>query len=139
MSDQEEQALTNGAASPIPLDSERSTPEREHDIVTRVRNFEDVRFGEYLIRTWYYSPYPMQVDGGPSAQPDVPAKRGRKRKEAPSTPVADDLKSSTRSTGPRTATDLLAGGVGKDGEGAMGRLWVCDVSWETPPGTRDWS
>jgi hypothetical protein len=26
--------------------------------MTRVRNFEDVRFGEYLIKTWYYSPYP---------------------------------------------------------------------------------
>ena len=29
-----------------------STPEREHANATRVRNFEDVRFGEYLIKTW---------------------------------------------------------------------------------------
>lgn len=40
------------AASRQPEDSETSTPEREHAAVTRVRNFEDVRFGEYLIKTW---------------------------------------------------------------------------------------
>ena len=39
-----------------------SSPEREHAVVTRVRNFEDVRFGEYLIKTWYYSPYPTIED-----------------------------------------------------------------------------
>ena len=32
-----------------------STPEREHAAMTRVRAFEDVRFGEYLIKTWYVS------------------------------------------------------------------------------------
>jgi histone acetyltransferase MYST1 len=29
-----------------------STPEREHAELTKVRNFEDVRFGEFLIKTW---------------------------------------------------------------------------------------
>lgn len=32
--------------------SVESSPEREHATLTRVRNFEDVRFGEYLIKTW---------------------------------------------------------------------------------------
>lgn len=32
--------------------SAASTPEREHAALTRVRNFEDVRFGEYLVKTW---------------------------------------------------------------------------------------
>lgn len=32
--------------------SAASTPEREHAAMTRVRNFEDVRVGEYLIKTW---------------------------------------------------------------------------------------
>jgi histone acetyltransferase MYST1 len=47
---------SSGPSQPIP--SAPSSPEREHATVTRVRNFEDVRFGEYLIKTWYYSPYP---------------------------------------------------------------------------------
>lgn len=79
-----------------------------------MRNFEDVRFGEYLIRTWYYSPYPMALEGDPLD------KRGRKRKDAPEEPKS-------RVSG-RNASDVLQAGVGKDGEGAMGRLWVCDVS-----------
>ena len=63
--------------TPEPTLSEASTPEREHANATRVRNFEDVRFGEYLINTWYvavednharanrfryYSPYPMTAE-----------------------------------------------------------------------------
>jgi hypothetical protein len=36
-----------------PSPSAPSTPEREHAAMTRVRNFEDVRFGEYLIKTWF--------------------------------------------------------------------------------------
>jgi len=127
---------TNGAASPLPLDSERSTPEREHEIVTRVRNFEDVRFGEYLIRTWYYSPYPVADSGvggsgssaaGGSATTPSDMKRGRKRKDAPEE-HNHESKSAAARMAPRSASDVLAGGVGKGGEGAMGRLWVCDVS-----------
>lgn len=48
---------------------------------------------------------------------------GRKRKEAP----AADEKERQR-LGPRTTSDVLSVGVGKGGEGARGRLWVCDVS-----------
>lgn len=50
----------NRATSEAPESSRRaaaslsveSSPEREHATLTRVRNFEDVRFGEYLIKTW---------------------------------------------------------------------------------------
>lgn len=100
-------------------DSERSTPEREHDAVTRVRNFEDVRFGEYLVKTWYYSPYPMPADA-----PAAEVKKGRKRKDPP-TDVASGLKSSASHT---SLANVLSQGVGQGGEGARGRLWVCDVS-----------
>lgn len=40
--------------------------------MTRVRNFEDVRFGEYLIKTWYYSPYPKPVSIEDRAVSPVP-------------------------------------------------------------------
>ncbi|KAL1408067.1 hypothetical protein Q8F55_004864 [Vanrija albida] len=111
--------------------SEASTPEREHAAVTRVRNFEDVRFGEYLIKTWYYSPYPLPLPetGGMASAALLNAegpKRGRKRKEPPGpTPGASKLRPSAPST-----SDLLAAGVGKGGEGARGRLWACDLCFK---------
>lgn len=87
-----------------------------------MRNFEDVRFGEYLIKTWYvahwpsdaryYSPYPM-----PAAHESV---RGKKRKDPPGI-SGRDAHGHQR--------DVLTHGVGQGGEGARGRLWVCDVSW----------
>ena len=75
----------------------------------------------------YYSPYPIPVDvstPAPSSalgiDAEPPKKRGRKRKEAP---VSDEK----RILLPRSASDVMAVGVGKGGEGARGRLWVCDV------------
>lgn len=70
----------------------------------------------------YYSPYPMPLDAG-TPVPQSKGK-GKKRKEPgdgtprPRTPLASA----------RSANDVMAVGVGKDGEGARGRLWVCDVS-----------
>ncbi|GMK57409.1 hypothetical protein CspeluHIS016_0402430 [Cutaneotrichosporon spelunceum] len=94
--------------------SERSTPEREHDIVTRVRNFEDVRFGEYLVKTWYYSPYPLPE----KKEEKKDDKRGRKRKE---------MEGRSGSAG---LNNVLSHGVGQGGEGARGRLWVCDLCFK---------
>ena len=37
-----------------------------------------------------------------------------------------------RSTSTRSAGEMFAGGVGKGGEGARGRLWVCDVRVSPP-------
>jgi hypothetical protein len=46
-------AVASSSKLPEQSPSVPSTPEREHAAMTRVRNFEDVRFGEYLIKTWY--------------------------------------------------------------------------------------
>lgn len=80
--------------------------------------------------TRYYSPYPMPFDAGTPA-PQSKGK-GKKRKEPgdnttprPRTPLASA----------RSANDVMAVGVGKDGEGARGRLWVCDVSCSTRAAT----
>lgn len=84
-----------------------------------MRNFEDVRFGEYLVKTWYYSPYPMPADA-----PKVDLKKkGRKRKDPPSD--AGGLRPSASTS---SLSNVLSHGVGQGGEGARGRLWVCDVS-----------
>jgi GNAT superfamily N-acetyltransferase len=81
--------------------------------VTRVRNFEDVRFGEYLVKTWYYSPYPMP-SSDKKEEESGKSGRGRKRK-------SDTLERSAH---------VLSQGVGQGGEGARGRLWVCDLCFK---------
>lgn len=68
-------------------------------------------------------PLDMAAPGSPLALPSDP-KRGRKRKAE----VASDDAAKVRLALSRSASDLLATGVGKGGEGARGRLWACDVS-----------
>ncbi|WWC88288.1 uncharacterized protein L201_003196 [Kwoniella dendrophila CBS 6074] len=135
--------------------SNASTPEREHAAMTRVRNFEDVRFGEYLIKTWYYSPYPLpsndtshtisQKPHTPHSQPSgkrsSSASSSKKRKlDFTSTPVSTNSQSDPMISGienshkphsrhSRTVNDMYTG-VGKGGEGARGRLWVCDLCFK---------
>lgn len=50
-----EQSTNGEAKATEPSPSAPSTPEREHAQMTRVRNFEDVRFGMYLVKTWWVS------------------------------------------------------------------------------------
>ncbi|WRT66750.1 uncharacterized protein IL334_003713 [Kwoniella shivajii] len=145
--------------SPRPR-SEASTPEREHAAMTRVRNFEDVRFGEYLIKTWYYSPYPLplndpslshvpstphrpepQVSSISSSSSSNPSKKRRldigttkhpdKEKEKEKDPTVIGIVTSHRPNlkHNRTVSEMFSG-VGKGGEGARGRLWVCDLCFK---------
>jgi hypothetical protein len=122
--------------------------------MTRVRNFEDVRFGMYLVQTWYvgsdsihhggigsgadgryYSPYPMPVEdktvAHPHASTSTPTAKRRKLDNGvvngatPASKTENDKSGSGRTT--RTFQEVFVG-VGKGGEGARGRLWVCDVS-----------
>nr|XP_019045211.1 hypothetical protein I302_05599 [Kwoniella bestiolae CBS 10118]OCF24141.1 hypothetical protein I302_05599 [Kwoniella bestiolae CBS 10118] len=120
--------------------SNASTPEREHAAMTRVRNFEDVRFGEYLIKTWYYSPYPLPLDDSsqhphtPLAEPSSSKKR-KLDSHIPITPKNDPtipgIENSQRPhlKHSRTVNEMYSG-VGKGGEGARGRLWVCDLCFK---------
>ncbi|KAK6907883.1 hypothetical protein I203_101884 [Kwoniella mangroviensis CBS 8507] len=143
-----------GPSTPIDRDkrSERSprsnasTPEREHAAMTRVRNFEDVRFGEYLIKTWYYSPYPLPLND-PShpqhpqthtPQAESSSSSAKKRKfDANNNPTLtpdQTISSIENSHRPhlkhsRTVNEMYSG-VGKGGEGARGRLWVCDLCFK---------
>ncbi|WWC62978.1 uncharacterized protein I303_105576 [Kwoniella dejecticola CBS 10117] len=133
--------------------SNASTPEREHAAMTRVRNFEDVRFGEYLIKTWYYSPYPLplshlphshsqtQLHGQstpntPQADSSASSSKRRKLHHTPSMTTKEDLTviGIDQSHRPplkheRTVTEMYSG-VGKGGEGARGRLWACDLCFK---------
>ncbi|VDN03964.1 unnamed protein product, partial [Thelazia callipaeda] len=40
------------------LEEERNALEKEHEEVTRVKHIERIRYGNYEIDTWYFSPYP---------------------------------------------------------------------------------
>lgn len=118
--------------------------------MTRVRNFEDVRFGEYLIKTWYYSPYPKPVPIEDRAvSPLPPSTTGvglghtqKKRKLEVESHVDTFLSGSrkdalgTKGIGglkkERSVQDIYAASMGKNADGTRGRLWVCDVS-SSPP------
>ncbi|KAI0321443.1 acyl-CoA N-acyltransferase [Amylostereum chailletii] len=102
--------------------------EEEYDIqhhkqITAKRNFDTVVFGEWQIKTWYFSPYPLSE---------------HESDEPPETRIAGVARATFRTHG-RTL-DLLAGGLGRDhANGEKSVLWVCDrcfkymadgTSWE---------
>jgi hypothetical protein len=148
--------LTPSSSVPQIALSEPSSPEREHEVVTRVRNFEDVRFGEYLIKTWYYSPYPDHIidekgeeKSGPAPTSTTSLVRSGSNKRRK---INGDLPEGM--AGPsKMITSMSNGHAGKTSASGMangqqskvkpmlessgpivkpkptrGRIWVCDVS-----------
>ncbi|CAD6564515.1 MAG: hypothetical protein TREMPRED_005393, partial [Tremellales sp. Tagirdzhanova-0007] len=120
-----------------PSVSNPSTPEREHAAMTRMRNFEDVRFGEYLIKTWYYSPYPFPLEEAAITQATVPSSQSiskgnlspnRKLFSAHRAFTVNGTKDKPKSMSAPRTSDTLAAGMGKGLEAAGGRLW--------PPGRK---
>ncbi|KAF9007906.1 acyl-CoA N-acyltransferase [Cyathus striatus] len=89
---------------------------QHHKQITAKRNFDWVHFGEWKIKTWYFSPYPLietEIDEpGAANAPKIPG-------------VA---RVTARSHG-RTS-DLLAGGLGRHGAGEKAMLWVCDFCFK---------
>ncbi|KAH7922408.1 acyl-CoA N-acyltransferase [Leucogyrophana mollusca] len=113
------------ATSAVPLLPE-DTPMTEEDFdiqhhkqITAQRNFEKVIFGQWQIKTWYFSPYPVTEteleetgSGTPSSAPHLAKIPGVSR-------------ATMRSHG-RTS-DLLAGGLTRSHlAGERSVLWVCD-------------
>ena len=145
-----------GTGIPQPIPSAPSSPEREHATVTRVRNFEDVRFGEYLIKTWYYSPYPTideRVDErAASPVPTLARSSSSKRRKLngvgsgsgdgteilavqPEVAQSGNGHSIMRANGhekhgsrAKLGMPSSNGVVVKPVETTRGRIWVCDVS-----------
>ncbi|KZT22090.1 acyl-CoA N-acyltransferase [Neolentinus lepideus HHB14362 ss-1] len=130
------------------MDADAAMTEEEYDIqhhkqITAKRNFGNVIFGHWKIKTWYFSPYPLAEseaeEGALVASQDqrIPGVR----------------RTTVRSHG-RTS-DILAGGLGRTHtSGERSSLWVCDrcfkymtdgASWElhtkkcnrkSPPGRK---
>ncbi|KAH0838749.1 acyl-CoA N-acyltransferase [Lanmaoa asiatica] len=89
---------------------------RHYKQMTAQRNFDKVNFGQWQIRTWYFSPYPLM---------ESEAEEGSTPQGRSSTPVLKTPSGNRRSHG-RTS-DLLAGGLTRSylaGEKSV--LWVCE-------------
>ncbi|GLB36731.1 putative MOZ/SAS family protein [Lyophyllum shimeji] len=120
----------SSASASVSLQSEQPTPqprevvmtEEDYDIqhhkqITAQRNFDKVHFGEWQVKTWYFSPYPLtdtELDEPPPASTS-----------ASSTPKIPGVQKATARSHGRTS-DLLAGGLGRNYAGAeKPSLWVC--------------
>ncbi|KAK7052391.1 histone acetyltransferase [Favolaschia claudopus] len=107
-----------------------------HKQITAQRNFDKVQFGDWLIRTWYFSPYPLMenedselavsaanaLDGQPNAR------NGAAGPSAPSpvpTRIPGVRHTTARSHG--RVLDLMAGGLNRT---EKAKLWVCEYCFK---------
>ncbi|KAH7884038.1 acyl-CoA N-acyltransferase [Phlebopus sp. FC_14] len=90
-----------------------------HRQITAQRNFDRVNFGQWQIKTWYFSPYPLtdsEVEDGSAAQGAL---------STPTSKITGVNRVTVRSHG-RTS-DLLAGGLTRSHlSGERSTLWVCE-------------
>ncbi|KAG8929323.1 hypothetical protein FRC02_005743 [Tulasnella sp. 418] len=124
----------------------------EHRQITAKRNFEKVVFGDWVMRTWYFSPYPISeidetnatvnvgstsgasgANAGATARPSSRTGNGTPR-ESPSraspaatVPQTHGSHGATLRAHGRTADLLVAAGMGRSsGPSEQSKLWVCD-------------
>ncbi|TFK66090.1 acyl-CoA N-acyltransferase [Pluteus cervinus] len=114
---------------------------QHHKQITAQRNFDTVHFGDWQIKTWYFSPYPLiETEVDDIGQADARFK------------IPGVHRTTVRSHG-RTS-DLLAGGLGRTHAGDRSTLWVCEMcfkymtdgmsweihqkscQWKHPPGNK---
>jgi hypothetical protein len=92
----------------------------------------------------YYSPYPMPPDEVPmeanGQPPSLTSNLKRKLSLSISSPSTAGLSAhkdvKQKGGKSRTASDIFVAGVRKGGEGARGRLWVCDVGFQVSDSCR---
>ncbi|PCH33078.1 acyl-CoA N-acyltransferase [Wolfiporia cocos MD-104 SS10] len=119
-------------AAPQPI-TEEEYDIQHHKQITARRNFDKVVFGQWQIKTWYFSPYPL-TESEAEDQVAAPSSHGPHSGSR----IPGVSRSTIRSHG-RTS-DLLAGGLGRTNvTGERSMLWVCDrcfkymadgISWE---------
>ncbi|KAF8878430.1 acyl-CoA N-acyltransferase [Infundibulicybe gibba] len=98
---------------------------QHHKQITAQRNFDRVHFGDWQIKTWYFSPYPLtetETDEAPlSHNTNGTGSHGPGR-------IPGVNKATPRSHG-RTS-DLLAGGLGRTQLVEKAMLWVCEMCFK---------
>ncbi|KAG9103342.1 hypothetical protein FRC06_011340 [Ceratobasidium sp. 370] len=103
---------------------------QQHRALTARRNFDRVNFGQWHIKTWYFSPYPSFDDDAethtrPRATPEGPgaaqAGGAAPAGAAARSTTAMDLSANTAVT----ASNTITGAAASAGSGDA-TLWVCD-------------
>ncbi|KAJ7021058.1 acyl-CoA N-acyltransferase [Mycena alexandri] len=115
--------------------SEEDYDLEHHKQITAQRNFDKVHFGDWLIRTWYFSPYPLMESeeaaeaaaassNAPNGHPNASSSANS---AAPSpVPKIPGVRHPTIRSHARVL-DLLAGGL-KRSEKSV--LWVCEFCFK---------
>ncbi|KAG2139660.1 acyl-CoA N-acyltransferase [Suillus clintonianus] len=103
---------------PDPLMTEEEFDIKHHKQITAQRNFDKVNFGQWRIKTWYFSPYPL-------TDSELEDSTGLPGGSASTSKIPGVNRATVRSHG-RTS-DLLAGGLTRSHlSGEKSILWVCD-------------
>ncbi|KAF7784818.1 hypothetical protein Agabi119p4_983 [Agaricus bisporus var. burnettii] len=109
----------------VPL-TEEEIDLQTHKQITAQRNFETVHFGNWQIKTWYFSPYPL-TDEEEVSQPSTGT--------GPRIPGV--ARTTARSHG-RTV-DILAGGLHRyHSDGQRADLYVCDMCFKYMADPASW-
>ncbi|KAJ6567747.1 acyl-CoA N-acyltransferase [Mycena vulgaris] len=135
-----------GSPTPDELSAEENGVERtmvvseedydfeHHKQITAQRNFDKVQFGDWLIRTWYFSPYPLieteesevLVSGSNTVNGQPASNNGAGFSPASPAPKIPGVRHTTARSHARVL-DLLTNGLGR-GEKSM--LWVCEFCFK---------
>ncbi|KAF8201047.1 acyl-CoA N-acyltransferase [Mycena galopus ATCC 62051] len=117
--------------------SEEDYDFEHHKQITAQRNFDKVHFGEWLIRTWYFSPYPLMENeeselpvGGSNAlngHSNAAQNGAGPSSVASPVPKIPGVRHTTARSHARVL-DLLAGGLARTETKAM--LWVCEFCFK---------
>ncbi|KAF5338257.1 hypothetical protein D9758_012858 [Tetrapyrgos nigripes] len=101
---------------------------QHHRKIYAQRNFDKVIFGQWLIKTWYFSPYPLTENEDHEPAPST---------SNVGTPKIPGLHKSSRSHA-RT-TDLFAGGLNRfSTHGEKPFLWVCGMCFKYMTDSASW-
>jgi len=126
-------AIANSEELSQNLPEEFDEDANEHRLLTARRNFDKVCFGQWQMKTWYFSPYPVSESDDPlhtsSSATPTPSSSQSFPNATSRTKIQGLARTTLRSHG-RTA-DLVAGGLGRENVvSATGQrdaiLWVCD-------------
>ncbi|KAJ7254693.1 acyl-CoA N-acyltransferase [Mycena haematopus] len=139
--DSDEESIPDGELSAEENGVERTMVVSEEDYdfehhkqITAQRNFDKVHFGDWLIRTWYFSPYPLMeneesellVGGSNTLNGHTQNGAGPSSVASPVPKIAGVRHTTARSHA--RVLDLLAGGLARNETKAM--LWVCEFCFK---------
>ncbi|KAJ7182563.1 acyl-CoA N-acyltransferase [Mycena crocata] len=132
--DGELSAEENGVERGTMVVSEEDFDFEHHKKITAQRNFDKVHFGDWLIRTWYFSPYPLTeneeadilVGGSSAPNGHTNANSATGSSAASPAPKIPGVRHTTARSHARVL-DLLAGGLARN-EKAM--LYVCEFCFK---------